>query len=127
MKPKELEQQIMGVVRTMIETSRLETVAVSDDKAGEEGLGPHIGQFYAIITPGPLFFGRLRAVTLTDYYLDEAAWIADTGRLHEFIKNPQAAKEAEHVGSMQVPRAAVLGMIDTPTAKEGVKTTNSNR
>lgn len=46
-----------------------------------------IGKCYLIRTVTHYYTGRLIAITDTDLVLEDAAWIADTGRFHDCLKN----------------------------------------
>lgn len=70
-----------------------------------------IGAYYAIRTVTMAYTGKLISVTDTDIVLDEAAWIADTGRFAQFVESPaQTANEVE-----PFPRPVIVfrgGLID---------------
>ena len=58
--------------------------------------GPfEIGEFYFIRTVTNYFHGRLVEVTFTEFILLEAAWIADTGRFHQFVTGKAQPNEVE--------------------------------
>lgn len=82
-------------------------VAVSDDQSAERGLWIQEGAWVAIVMADPIYYGRLKAVTPTHYYLEEACWVADTGRAHQFAKDPSSANEVEFIGEIAVERPAV--------------------
>lgn len=86
---------------------RAERVAVSDDAAEESGKWIREGQWVAIVMADPIYYGRLVAVTPTHYYLEDAAWIPDTGRAHQFVADPASASEVEFIGEIAVERPAV--------------------
>jgi hypothetical protein len=86
---------------------RAEKVAVSDDLAQEVGLWVREGEWVAIVMADPIYYGRLVAVTPTHYYLAEASWVADTGRAHAFVADPQVANEVEYLGEVAIERPAV--------------------
>lgn len=70
-----------------------------------------IGAYYAIRTVTMAYTGKLISVTDTDLVLDEAAWIADTGRFAQFVENP--AKNVSEVEPF--PRPVIVfrgGLID---------------
>jgi hypothetical protein len=54
-----------------------------------------VGQNYMVRTVTMTVTGRLLAVHQHELLLGEAAWIADTGRFNEFLKNPEKASEVE--------------------------------
>lgn len=93
------------------EVERQNAVSVSDDQTSERGLWPRAGEWATIVTAAPIYHGFLVAITPCDYILREASWIPETGRLHEYVKNPnKTATEAEYIGELSVPRSAVLGV-----------------
>lgn len=55
-----------------------------------------VGKCYVIRTVTMINTGRVVAVGKQEILLDEAAWVADTGRYHDFLKSPATmAKEVE--------------------------------
>ena len=54
-----------------------------------------IGTPYLIRTVTMINVGKLVFVGPTELVLTDAAWIADTGRFHDCLKDPKAIKEAE--------------------------------
>ena len=106
MSPKKSREQLL-------ETSR-EQQAVSDDHNEDLGLHPRIGGWYAFVTVGPIYHGRLKAITPTHYILEEMSWIPDTGRLHLFVKDPTTANEAEYIGDGGAARSAEMGFYVMP-------------
>ena len=53
-----------------------------------------IGQFYFVQTATLYYCGTLSQVTDNELVLDEASWVADTGRFNEFMKGSKP-KELE--------------------------------
>ena len=58
-----------------------------------------VGKCYLIRTVTLHFVGKIRAITDTDIVLDEASWVADTGRYGEALdKGVEALGESEFSG-----------------------------
>lgn len=76
-----------------------------------------IGKAYFFQTVTLYFTGRIDAITDTDIVISEAAWIADTGRFADFIKDCE--KGAPEVEPMNRPyilsRSGIIGAIDAKT------------
>jgi hypothetical protein len=49
----------------------------------------------------------LVADTPSHYYLEDACWIANTGRAHRFVEDPSTAEEVEFIGHMAIERPVV--------------------
>ncbi|MCP4679699.1 MAG: hypothetical protein GY854_30265 [Deltaproteobacteria bacterium] len=70
-----------------------------------------IGEIYLVQTATHCFSGRLVAITDTDLVLDDAAWIADTGRFADALKDASKLHEVEPIpGAYIVSRGAVIGV-----------------
>lgn len=54
-----------------------------------------IGKSYVIRTVTMIQYGTLKAIYPTELVLSDAAWIADTGRFADFLKDPSKANEVE--------------------------------
>lgn len=74
------------------------------------------GAWVAIVCADPVYYGQLVVITPTHYMLKDASWIADTGRAHAFVKDPQSCTEAEFLGEIAVERPVVCVM---RTLKDG--------
>jgi hypothetical protein len=61
-----------------------------------------IGKNYCIRTVTMIQTGKLVAVTNQELTLEDAAWIADTGRFSEFLNNTEKASDVEPFPSGQV-------------------------
>jgi hypothetical protein len=85
-------------------------VLKSGERRGNLILGPYEGDWYSLVTTGPIYFGQLVGYTETDYHLMKASWVVETGRRHQYIRNPQIAPEREYIGYSIVPRGAVNGV-----------------
>lgn len=77
-------------------------------KGGEKQESPYkIGQSYLIRTVTMYYTGRIVRVTPKELILEDAAWIADTGRFSEALKNG-TLNEIEPVGEIIIGRGAVI-------------------
>lgn len=83
---------------------RAEAVAVSDDMMHERDLWLKEGTYVAIVCADPIYYGRLKAMTPTHYFLEDACWVPDTGRAHTFAADPSTATEVEYIGQIAVER-----------------------
>lgn len=91
--------------------------AVQTDQHLETGVF-EIGGHYAVVTVGPIYHGILDGVTADHYFLRDASWVVETGRLSEFVKNPEKiAEEAEYVGRVNVERGSVMASYPTAPGK----------
>ncbi len=94
-----------------------EAISVGDDKLLENG-DLRVGGCYAFVCAGPIYHGQLTGVTPGHYVLKDAAWVVETGRLNEFVKDPAGvALEAEFIGPMLVERSSCQGIYPTPDSK----------
>lgn len=94
-----------------------ERAAVDLDAAFSDGR-LQLDRCYAIVTVSPIYHGRLTAVTVEHYVLADAAWVVETGRLSEFVKDPASiAAEAEHVGQVVIERGSVMAIYPTADGK----------
>ena len=67
------------------------------------------GKSYLIRTVTMTLAGRLKQVGKQELVLENAVWIADTGRFHDCLKNPDVIKEAEpFVNDCIVGRGAIV-------------------
>ena len=79
------------------------TVAQLDSLSGMLGAKPQvagshpwkIGQHYVIRTVTMIQTGILKEVHAQELVLGDAVWVADTGRFHDFLKDPKKLNEAE--------------------------------
>jgi hypothetical protein len=53
--------------------------------------------------------------------MEDMSWVADTGRCHEFVADPQNTKEAEFIGNGGCARAAEMGFYIVPAGKIATK------
>jgi hypothetical protein len=80
-----------------------------------QGLDDHpfeIGQAYIIRTVTMIQTGRLKAIYKNELVLDEASWVADTGRFSEFVEDMDKVNEMEPIkGEFIVGRGAIVDAI----------------
>lgn len=67
-----------------------------------------IGEKYIIRTVTFHYTGRIAAITDTDIVLDEAAWIADTGRWADALKNGTLNEVEPYPGGCIIQRDNVI-------------------
>lgn len=80
-----------------------------------------IGKQFLVITPTLWFVGTVKSVTETYLILDDAAWIADTGRFNEFLKDG-TFKECEPCnGPAIINHGGIIASVPTPTISITVK------
>jgi len=81
-----------------------------------------IGEKYFIRTVTMHLTGELVSVSPQELVLKDAAWIADSGRFHEFLKDPSNADEVEpfvnHVG---IGRGSIIDFTVIPNIIKDVK------
>lgn len=98
-------------------TEKRANAAAALDGAMETGR-LEIGKHYAIVTVAPIYHGVLVAVSTEHYSLADAAWVVETGRLHQFVQDPATtATEAEYLGVVHVERSSVVGIYPTKPGK----------
>jgi hypothetical protein len=54
-----------------------------------------IGKYYLIRTVSMIQVGTLKKITDKELLLSDAAWVAETGRFHDTLKNLEECKEVE--------------------------------
>lgn len=67
-----------------------------------------IGKAYLIRTVTHYYTGRLVKITAQELVLEDAAWIADTGRFNECLKTGQLMEVEPFEDSVIVSRGAVV-------------------
>lgn len=73
-----------------------------------ESVSPYqIGQAYLIRTVTLYYTGRVKRVTPKEIILEDAAWIADTGRFSDALKTG-VLNEIEPMGEVIIGRGAVV-------------------
>ena len=75
-----------------------------------------VGAAYYVETYGKNFVARVAAVTPTEVVLADAAWVADTGRFHEFLRDGRTeSMEIEPLpDGWSIPLAYVSGTLPWP-------------
>lgn len=74
----------------------------------EKGHPYQVGQNYFIRTVTHYYTGRLVRVTQKELVLEDAAWIADTGRFHDALKNGTLSEIEPFPSPVIVGRGAVI-------------------
>ena len=91
----------------------LKVVLLSSDNKTEPNAPYEVGKKYLIRTVTMTQTGRLTAVYNNELVLEDAAWIADTGRFNECFKDPSVLKEVEPVsGKVIVGRNAIIDVFE---------------
>ncbi len=67
-----------------------------------------VGEAYLIRTVTMHYTGRVVNVTDSDIELSDAAWIADTGRFHDALKNGTLNEVEPYVGNVFVSRGCIV-------------------
>lgn len=67
-----------------------------------------VGKAVVIRTVTYHYIGRLAAVTPTELVLDEASWLADSGRWHQALKTGVVSEVEPYPGRCYVSRGAVV-------------------
>ena len=94
-----------------VEYVRKDSVATTEYHCKERKYGPwEIGKSYLIRTVTMIQHGRLLDVTDKELVIDQAAWIADTGRFSDFICGKCQPNEVEPFppGPVIVNRSALI-------------------
>lgn len=95
------------------EKARQDAVAVAQDYGRERDVELREGDWYTVVTAAPIYHGRLTAMTPLWIVLDQASWIVETGRLHQYVKAPAlTCTEAEYVGRVRIPVGTVMAVYD---------------
>jgi hypothetical protein len=81
-----------------------------------------VGANYIIRTVSMIQTGRLVAITDNELVLEEACWVADTGRFSEFVKDMSKASEVEAiVGDFIVGRGGIIDAVKVDNLYYGTK------
>lgn len=87
---------------------RAESAAVAHDMSEENPVNwLREGAWVSIQCADPIYHGRIAAITPSHYFLDNASWVVDTGRTHQFAVDPQSRLESEYIGEIAVERPVV--------------------
>ena len=81
-----------------------------------------IGAHYVIRTVTMIQTGTLKAVYKNELLLSEAVWVADTGRFHDFLKDPSKLNESEpFTDDVIVGRGSIVDAQKIPKYKASQK------
>ena len=78
---------------------------------GDESALEHpykIGQKYAIRTVTMIYVGKLKSVFHNELLLTDCAWVADTGRFYNFLKDGTLNEVEPMPGEVVVGRGAIV-------------------
>lgn len=67
-----------------------------------------VGCKYFIRTATIYVTGCLKAITATDLLLSDAAWVPDTGRFHDALKNSVVNESEPYVNDVIVSRGGII-------------------
>jgi hypothetical protein len=67
-----------------------------------------VGQQYLIRTVTMFMTGRIKQITETDLLLEDAAWVADTGRWYNALKDGVLSEVEPYPDGCIVSRAAIV-------------------
>lgn len=67
-----------------------------------------VGKAYLIRTVTLYYTGKLVRITLKELVLEQAAWIADTGRFYDCLKNGSFNEVEPFVSPVIVPRDSII-------------------
>lgn len=67
-----------------------------------------IGEKYLIRSVTMYYTGRVARITAGDLVLEDAAWIADTGRFHTALKTGELNEVEPFVDPVVLPRGAIV-------------------
>ena len=67
-----------------------------------------IGRKYLIRTVTLYYTGRITSITGSDLVLSDAAWIADTGRFNDCLKNGELNEVEPFVSDVILPRSGII-------------------
>lgn len=73
-----------------------------------------IGKAYLIRTVTMHYTGRVVAVTDSDVLLEDAAWIADTGRFADSLESGELSEIEPYPGRVAVCRGAIVDFSEWP-------------
>jgi len=73
-----------------------------------------LGKTYLIRTVTFYYTGRVVSVTDSDIVLEDAAWIADTGRFHDALMTGSLDEVEPFVASVLVSRASIVDATEWP-------------
>lgn len=80
-----------------------------------QGVSPYkIGTAYLIRTVTHYYTGRLTAVSAQELILEDAAWIAETGRYHKAIADGELSEIEPIIGPCIIGRGAIIDAVEWP-------------
>ena len=71
-----------------------------------------IGKKYFIRTVTHYYTGKLTGIVGNWLVLEEAAWIADTGRFHDFLKDGKCNEYEGFVAPVRIPVGSIIDVTD---------------
>lgn len=71
-----------------------------------------IGKNYFIRSVTHYYTGRLTAIVGQWLVLEEASWIADTGRFHDFLKDGKCNEYESFVAPVRIPIGGIIDITD---------------
>ena len=75
--------------------------------------GPYkIGKNYFLRTVTHYYTGKLKAIYSDCFVLEEAAWIADTGRVFDFLRDGKVNEVEPFVSDIIVPKGSLVDMTE---------------
>lgn len=97
----------------------IDSMTVGDLKQIKSMLGssaeaPHpyeVGSCYFVETVTKYYLGRLVGITAGELVLDEASWIADTGRFNEALRDGTASEVEPCPGKVIIGRGAIVAAL----------------
>lgn len=97
----DIDKLTVGEVKQI---ARLSGCAVKKGK----GHSFEIGKAYFIRTVTHYYTGRIVAVTASDLVLDDAAWVADSGRFHETLRDGKVSEVEPMPDGTIIGRGAIV-------------------
>lgn len=82
--------------------------AVSECSANENEIFWQIGENYFVQTVTMYFTGKLKTLSKEELVFENPAWIADTGRFHDALKNSEFSEIEPYVNDILVNRTAII-------------------
>ena len=122
----EKQDKIETIEINGVKYARADQAIVADYNAPERDQSdkPHpykIGECYCVRTVTMIQTGRLVEVFDQELVLDEAAWIADTGRFNKFLKGQTVNEVEPFLGQVVVNRGAIIDVCQIQTLHKEVK------
>jgi hypothetical protein len=71
-----------------------------------------VGENYLVRTRTNYYTGRLLLVMTRELVLEDAAWIADTGRLYDALKTGNLEEVEPIIGDLIISRGAIVDVIE---------------